>query len=150
MFIGISPGRENGPLRTVIRIFNLKLTSHGLRDFDRIREVRSLYQQDVGGVVVWNIIFRLISEVSVESFTAELGLIGIGIQHQYVNPFAAIERITTVLAFKPVGIATAEHNIITAAAEQLILSAAPKERINAARPVSQSIRRIIGACEIIS
>ena len=116
---------------------------------NRVALGRTLDQQDVGSVVVGPVALAAITEVPVERL-AVFGVVGVGVEFDYVDPATAADRVVVVLAFQPIRISTAPHLVLSAAAIEVILAGVAPHPVVAAVPGRVRVVGVIRPAERIT
>ena len=146
-------GREARRDRILADVLDVEPAIRGLAQRDRVVVVGALDDQDVGGVVVGDIVLQFVAEVTVEGLVdaCRQGVISrVDVEHEVVDAAAAIERVDTVLAFQPVAVGTTPKLIVAAAAVELILPTAAEQLVVGADHVGERAEAEQGAVEDVA
>ena len=144
--------RETRRDRVFVDVLDIEPAVGALAERDGVVVVGALDDQDVGGVVVGDILLLLVAEVAVEGLVdpgRQCVVIGTDIEHQVVDAAAAVERVDAVLAFEPVTVRAAPKLVVAAAAIELVLAAAAEQAVigadhvgERAEPVQRAVERV--------
>ena len=116
-----------------------------LAEEDRVVIRRAVHDEDIGGGIVFDVVWGVVAVVAVVRLT--LARVEdesrVDVEHQLVDAFAAVELVGPGLALQPVAVGTAPELVVAGVAVELVLAGAAVDRVCSA-PGNDRVFGVVG------